>query len=73
MSVGKFIAANWPLPEVEPSKEYPLYINLDEERSVMGMPMTIIAFVILQMSIPLRIRNMVSFWIGLTALRVGPN
>lgn len=30
MSVGKFIAANSPLPEVEPSKEYPLYINLDE-------------------------------------------
>jgi hypothetical protein len=30
MSVVKFMAANWPLPEVKPSEEYPLHINLDE-------------------------------------------
>ncbi len=37
MSVCKFIAADIPLHEVEPSKEYPLHIDLDKGKLIFGM------------------------------------
>ncbi len=73
MSVFTFIAANCPMDEVRPSKEYPLEINIDKGRFMTVMPMIISLCASSGKYLIIQIKSMAFFLNGLTIQKVEQN